>query len=280
MYNPKRVWKRWTRKTNLNKRRFAVASAVSATALTALVQGRGHRINKVSELPLVVDTDVEVQKTKKALELLTKLGLSDDLNASKASRNIRAGKGKYRNRRFKQKRGPLVVHSEGTDKLKAFRNLPGVDFCNVNSLSILKLAPGGHLGRLVVWTKGAFDALDRIFGTATKPSERKHHARNWSLPRVCMTNTDIEKILSSDEVQNVLEKNPKLPLCTVKRGNPIKNANVMKTLNPWHAQDQSVRDKKRAEWRKSLDTKLKKLDALRNKNRKALWDEMRTLETK
>jgi len=173
MYNPKRVWRRWTRKTNLNKRRYAVASSVAASALTALVQGRGHRVNKLAELPFVVDVDVTVEKTKKAQELCAKLGVADDLNASKASKKIRAGIGKYRNRRFKQKRGPLLVHNGEAEKLRAFRNLPGLDFCHVHSLSILKLAPGGHIGRFVVWTKSAFEQLESIFGTATKTSDRK-----------------------------------------------------------------------------------------------------------
>lgn len=94
MYNPKRTWRRWTRKTNLNKRRYAIASSVSATALTALVQGRGHRISKLKELPFVLDIDVKVDKTKKARELLEKLGLLEDCKVSKSTRRIRAGKGK------------------------------------------------------------------------------------------------------------------------------------------------------------------------------------------
>lgn len=32
----------------------------------------------------------------------------------------------------------------------------------------MQLAPGGHLGRFIIWTKSAFDKLDSIFGTATK----------------------------------------------------------------------------------------------------------------
>ena len=28
-----------------------------------------------------------------------------------------------------------------------------------------QLAPGGHVGRFIIWTKGAFDKLDDIFGT-------------------------------------------------------------------------------------------------------------------
>lgn len=157
----------------MNKRRFAIASTVSATSITSLVQGRGHRVNNVKELPVVIDLDVSVEKTVKALKLLENLGLKDDIDVSKKSKKIRAGIGKIRNRRFKQKKGPLVIHNHESDKLKPFRNLPGLELSNVNSLSILKLAPGGHLGRLVIWTKSAFDQLEKIFGTATKPSERK-----------------------------------------------------------------------------------------------------------
>mmetsp|Transcript_2727 Transcript_2727/g.2347 ORF Transcript_2727/g.2347 Transcript_2727/m.2347 type:complete len:201 (-) Transcript_2727:290-892(-) len=200
MYAPKRIWRRWTRKTNLNKRRYAIASTVAATAITALVQGRGHRVTKVAELPMVIDIDATLEKTKKAMELLSNLGITEDIQASKSSKNIRAGKGKYRNRRFKIKRGPLFIHSGEEEKLKAFRNLPGVDFCNVNSLSILKLAPGGHLGRFCIWTKEAFESLDKIFGSATASSERKYLGRNWTLPKACITDTDVEKILTSNGV--------------------------------------------------------------------------------
>lgn len=122
---------------------------------------------------MVIKVDATLEKTKKATELLKSLGVTEDIEASKASKNIRAGKGKYRNRRFKMKRGPLVIHDGEEEKLKAFRNMSGVDFCNVHSLSILKLAPGGHLGRFCIWTEQAFDTLDKLFGTAKTSSERK-----------------------------------------------------------------------------------------------------------
>lgn len=44
------------------------------------------------------------------------------------------------------------------------RNLPGVEVASVDSLNLLQLAPGGHLGRFVIFTKSAFDRLDKIFG--------------------------------------------------------------------------------------------------------------------
>lgn len=93
-----------------------------------------------------------------------------------------------------------MVHDGEVESLRALRNFSGLDFCDVRALSVLKLAPGGHIGRLCIWTRKAFEALDRIFGSATAPSQRKQTSRNWCLPKVCMTNTDVERILSSDEV--------------------------------------------------------------------------------
>lgn len=34
----------------------------------------------------------------------------------------------------------------------------------------MQLAPGGHVGRFIVWTKSAFEKLDSIFGTTTEAS--------------------------------------------------------------------------------------------------------------
>ena len=55
--------------------RYAVVSALAASALPSLVLARGHRIEQVPEIPLVVDDSAEtLTKTRKALDLLQKLG--------------------------------------------------------------------------------------------------------------------------------------------------------------------------------------------------------------
>jgi ribosomal protein L4 len=74
------------------------------------------------------------------------------------------GKGKMRNRRYVLRKGPLVVYGADHGISKAFRNLPGVEVASVDALNLLQLAPGGHLGRFVIFTKSAFDRLDKIFG--------------------------------------------------------------------------------------------------------------------
>ncbi len=54
-------------------------SALAASALPSLVLARGHRIEKVPEVPLVVDDATEsLTKTSKAVELLKTVGAYDD----------------------------------------------------------------------------------------------------------------------------------------------------------------------------------------------------------
>ena len=52
--------------------------------------------------------------------------------------------------------------------------------------SAAQLAPGGHLGRFIVWTKSAFERLDSVFGTSTEvgsslgPSTEALRHRKWA----------------------------------------------------------------------------------------------------
>ncbi len=55
MFAPNKTWRRWHRKINIKQKRYAVVSALAASALPALVMARGHRIEEVAEVPLVID---------------------------------------------------------------------------------------------------------------------------------------------------------------------------------------------------------------------------------
>ena len=132
MFAPTKVWRRWHRRINLNQRRYATVSALAASALPALVMARGHHVAKLPEVPLVVDGGIEsIQKTKDAVKLLKALGAYADVEKSANSRKVRTGKGKLRNRRHVQRRGPLIVYSQDDGIRRGFRNLPGVDLCQV-----------------------------------------------------------------------------------------------------------------------------------------------------
>jgi len=93
----------------------------------------------------------------------------------KNSRRFRAGIGKMRNRRRIQRRGPIIIYSQDNGISRAFRNIPGITLINVDRLNLLKIAPGGHVGRFCIWTESAFKKLDAIYGTWGVASKQKVH---------------------------------------------------------------------------------------------------------
>ncbi len=251
MFAPTKTWRKWHIKVNQNQRRFAVVSALAASALPSLVLARGHRIEEIGEVPLVVGSAVEsYKKTKEAVALLKTLKAYNDVVKVSNSRKLRAGRGKLRNRRHRQRRGPLVVYSEDNGIVKAFRNIPGVELVNVKRLNLLQLAPGGHLGRFVIWTEAAFGQLDEVFGTFDKASV---HKKNYvyvrlarirvlrakspfcSLPTAKISTPDVTRIINSDEIQSVVRhanaKIQKRPWTQHK--NPLVNKGVLFRLNPY-----------------------------------------------
>merc|ERR1719199_1245652 len=231
MFAPTKVWRKWHAKINVNQRRYAVASALAASALPALVMARGHRIEEVNEVPLVVSDGVEkLMKTANAVALLKRFGAYSDVDHVKDSKKVRRGKGKMRNRRYTQRRGPLIIYNEDQGVTKSFRNIPGIEICHVSRLNLLQLAPGGHLGRFCIWTEGAFGELNKIFGTFTKYSETK---KGFKLPMPMMGNADLARVINSDEVQAKVNPAKESKVRVVHKKNPLKNLGHMVKLNPY-----------------------------------------------
>lgn len=198
MFAPTKTYRRWHRRVNVAQRRYATASAIAASGVPALVQARGHVIDNINEIPLVISDKIEgFKKTKEAVAFLKAAGLWADVEKVYNSKRYRAGKGKGRNRRYKQKKGPLVVYNNDGGVVKAFRNIPGISTLCVDRLNILKLAPGGHLGRLIIWTESAFRKLDSIFGSFTRVSDVK---KGFTLPRPKMINADLSRLLRSEQI--------------------------------------------------------------------------------
>jgi len=226
MFAPKVIWRRWHRPTPLTMKRYAVASALAATAVPALVMARGHRITGIQEVPLVVSVEslATVSKTKQAVEVLKKLGAWADIERVIASHKLRTGKGKLRNRRYVQRRGPLIVYKEKGTLLRAFRNIPGIELCHVSRLNLLQLAPGNHLGRFVIWTSDAFAELDNVYA-------RK---KGFHMPHAVMTNTDFKAILQNQAVAAALRPRRVLPVLR-RRTNPLRNFATLVRLNPYAA---------------------------------------------
>jgi len=234
MFGATKIWRKWHRKVNVSQRRFAICSALAASAVPALVMARGHKIGAVPEIPLVVATGqmAALTKTKDAVELLHKLGAKGDL-ARCSKRKLRAGRGKMRNRRYVRKLGPLVIFNEKNNEkatlTRAFRNIPGVDLVCVTRLNLLKLAPGGHVGRFVVWSQDAFERLDHLYGTVTQAATEK---KDYHVPRNIMTTTDLSRIINSVEVQSALRAKKSKARGTPRKKNPLTNLGFRAKLDP------------------------------------------------
>jgi len=231
MFAPTKIWRKWHRKINTNQKRFAVASALAASALPSLVMARGHAIEQVPEIPLVLDQALEQQqRTKQAIAVLKAVGAYADVVKAKESRHVRSGKGKMRGRRTVNRRGPLIVVAEDGGVSKAFRNLPGVEVANVDSLNLLQLAPGGHLGRFVIWSSAAFAKLNANWGSVARESEQK---KGYTLPRNIMFNSDVTRLINSDEVQSKVRPAIKKVVRAPLKKNPLTNLGARVKLNPY-----------------------------------------------
>jgi len=232
MFAPLKVWRRWHRRVNLAQKRYAVCSAIAASGMPALLQARGHVIDKMAEIPFVVSDKVEsFRKTKEAVQFLRRSHVWDDIERVYNSKRTRAGKGKMRNKRYKRKLGPIVVYGQDKEVARAFRNIPGVDVVNVERLNLLKLAPGGHLGRLIIWTESAFKKLDAIYGTLKTNSSKLK--KGWSVPRTTMQNADFSRLIRSEEIAKAIR--PAIYKQTRARPhrNPLKKNRLMRKLNPY-----------------------------------------------
>jgi len=147
------------------EKRLALRSALAATASKEVVASRGHMVDEVRDLPLVVVDEIEgLKKTSEVEKVLLKLGVWPDVYRVKESIKERAGKGKRRGRRMKHAVGPLLVIAQNKGVAQAAGNLPGVDVSTVKNLNAELLAPGTHPGRLTVWSRSAFEKLDELFG--------------------------------------------------------------------------------------------------------------------
>ncbi|MGQ9759062.1 MAG: 50S ribosomal protein L4 [Candidatus Methanomethylicaceae archaeon] len=149
---------------NEKERILALKSAIAATSKKELVLRRGHVIKEDLTLPVVVSDDIKtLKKASEFREFLKKLSLWEDVMRAKKGIKERPGKGKYRGRRWVKPKTLLLVSDELNPPVRlAARNFSGLEFAEVGSLNVERLAPGGHPGRLTLWTESAIKKLEEI----------------------------------------------------------------------------------------------------------------------
>lgn len=157
--------KKIVKKIPKKEKRLALFSAIAATASKETVAKRGHSIQDVLQIPLIVTPEMEgLQKTKEVEETLIRLGVLSEIFRVRESRKVRAGRGKSRGRKMKQGVGPLIVVAENRGIKEAAENIPGVEVVSVTDLNAEMLAPGTHPGRLTIWTSNAIEKLAVLQG--------------------------------------------------------------------------------------------------------------------
>jgi large subunit ribosomal protein L4e len=156
--HPPKTEKRVQEKINRKERKLAIHSAIAASAKKELVGKRGHLIEEVKHIPLILEDEIEtVTKTKEIQEIFKAIGVWPDVLKSK-DRKIKAGRGKMRGRKYRERKGPLLVVSNASHLFGA-RNMAGVDVVSIKKLGAEHLAPGACAGRLVIWSRSAIEIL-------------------------------------------------------------------------------------------------------------------------
>mgnify|MGYP000338941617 CR=1 FL=1 len=163
--HPPTTMKKIHERINKKEKKLALVSALAATATPYFVKKRGHVIETVPQVPLiVVDSFEELKRTSQVRDVLIRLGVWPDILRAKTGKRIRAGKGKMRGRRYKKPKSVLIVIKEDKGVFKAARNLPGVDVTLARNLNVELLAPGGDPGRLTIYTESALKEIEELWG--------------------------------------------------------------------------------------------------------------------
>ena len=154
--HPPKPEKEFGEDINDKERRKAIRSAIAASNDSELVSS--HH-NYEGELPLIEDGLESVEKTSELKDKLEEIGLEAELERC-SEKKLRSGKGKSRGRKYRRKKGPLVIVAEDDGVLQAAGNLPGVEVSLVDQLNAEKLSMGARPGRLVVWSEKSLEKLE------------------------------------------------------------------------------------------------------------------------
>ncbi len=156
--HPPKAEKVLTKKINTKEKKKALRSAVSATMIPEIVKKRGHKIP--DNYPFIIDNVIEKEKkTKNVVDILETIGFKEELERT-SERKIRAGKGKMRNRKYKMKKGILMIVSGNCDLTKSARGIMGVEVLSVKKISTKSLAPGCIPGRATLFTQSAVSLIE------------------------------------------------------------------------------------------------------------------------
>ncbi len=139
------------RKINIKERSLAWHGAFAATFNPAWIKKRYSTLSAVFGVPAVIET---LPKKTKEMHAALKAIFGDTASKIFKNKEVRSGKGKLRNRKYKENAGLLIV--TGNDELV---KCAGVEVKSAKELHIADLYP---LGRLTLYTKKSLEELIHV----------------------------------------------------------------------------------------------------------------------
>lgn len=153
--HPHMVEKIIIEKINRKEYQSALASAISATASTKLMPARLNM-----RLPIIMTDEIEsIKKAKDVMGMLKSINLAAYVDEGREPHLRKGVRRSTRIRIYKKKL--LLVVGKDSDIMKAARNIPGVDICDVSKIRVNLLAPGGVPGRVTVWDESAVSNISK-----------------------------------------------------------------------------------------------------------------------
>lgn len=149
---PRAIHFQKTKKVNKKEILMAFKSAIAATGNQNWLKKRYETI-KDAEVPIIINPEILKLKTKEFFSIL-EIILGENFRLVLKKKNVRAGKGKIRGRKYKENAGLLLVIGE--DEKAKFQ---GIEIMKSNELEMQKLFP---LGRLSVYTESAIAELNKL----------------------------------------------------------------------------------------------------------------------
>jgi len=139
------------KKINKKELEFAMNSALAATGKEKFVTKRYERIDKLEvKVPVIIESNLEKAKTKDMLNMFKAI-FGNNLELVLKKKQVRAGKGKLRGRKYKSNAGLLFVKGNNENI-----NMKGIEIKNSSEVQISDLYP---LGRLTVYTEKALEEI-------------------------------------------------------------------------------------------------------------------------
>jgi large subunit ribosomal protein L4e len=138
------------KKINKKEIQLAFNSAFAATASKDFITKRYASIDKIESAPFIIET--LPTKTKDLVTMIKTILPGLDKIAFK-NKEVRAGKGKARGRKYKSNAGVLIIAAKDESK-----SLKGFDIISTDDVTISDLYP---LGRLTIYTEKAIHELSK-----------------------------------------------------------------------------------------------------------------------